>query len=76
MVLPMIVVSGDLLNNPRAYPMITHPDISYAVSGEPVYGSTKNGHLNTVHEISKFSKDSPWKGILYTSHGHLKVEAY
>lgn len=54
------------------YLTITKPDISYAVS---FMHDPRTGHLNAVHRILKYLKESLEQGILYRSLGHIRAVA-
>jgi len=55
----------------------TRPDISYAVSVVSRYmHDPRSGHLDAVYRILRYLKNSPGKGLLVKSHGHLNVEGY
>ena len=55
----------------------TRPDISYAVSVVSRYmHDPRSGHLDAVYRILIYLKSSPWKGLMFKSHGHLNVEGY
>ena len=36
----------------------------------------RSGHLNVVNRIMRYLKGCPGKGILFSNHGHLRVEGY
>lgn len=36
----------------------------------------RSGHLDIVYQILRYLKNSPGKGLMFKSHGHLKVEGY
>jgi hypothetical protein len=36
----------------------------------------RSEHLDAIYHILRFLKSSPGKGIIFKSHGHLKVESY
>lgn len=55
----------------------TRPDIAYAVSVVSRYmHDPRSGHLEVVNRILRYLKGCPGKGILFSNHGHLKVEGY
>jgi hypothetical protein len=55
----------------------TRPDISYAVSVVSRYmHDPRSGHLDVVYRILRYLKNSPGKGLMFKSHGHLNVEGY
>jgi hypothetical protein len=55
----------------------TRPDIAYAVSIVSRYmHDPRSSHLDAVHRILRYLKSCPGKGILFSNHGHLKVERY
>ncbi|XP_019056176.1 PREDICTED: uncharacterized protein LOC109115946 [Nelumbo nucifera] len=56
---------------------LTRPDISYFVSVVSQYmHKPRSSHMQAVKRILAYLKGCPRKGILYSNHGHLKVEAY
>ncbi|XP_043705454.1 uncharacterized mitochondrial protein AtMg00810-like [Telopea speciosissima] len=48
----------------------TWPDIAYVVTLVSQYM-----HLEAAYHILRYLKSAPGKGVLFSSHGHLKVEA-
>uniref|UniRef100_A0ACD5X204 Uncharacterized protein n=1 Tax=Avena sativa TaxID=4498 RepID=A0ACD5X204_AVESA len=55
----------------------TRPDIAYAVSIVSRYmHDPRSGHLTAVNRILRYLKGCPGKGILFSNHGHLRVEGY
>ena len=55
----------------------TRPDIAYAVSIVSRYmHDPRSQHLNAVHRILRYLKSCPGKGILFSNHGHLRIEGY
>lgn len=55
----------------------TRPDIAYAVSIVSRYmHDPRSGHMDVVNRILRYLKGCPGKGILFSSHGHLRVEGY
>jgi len=55
----------------------TRPDIAYAVSIVSRYmHDPRSSHLDAVHRILRYLKSCPGKGILFSNHGHMKVEGY
>ena len=77
--------SGDPVNKERYQRLVgwliylchTRPDISYAVSVVSRYmHDPRSGHLDAVYRILRYLKNSPGKGLLFKSHGHLNVEGY
>jgi hypothetical protein len=76
---------GDPVNKERYQRLVgrliylchTRPDISYVVSVVSRYmHDPRKGHLDAVDRILQYLKSCPGKGILFQSHGHLKVEGY
>jgi hypothetical protein len=59
------------------YLSYTRPDIAYAVSIVSRYmHDPRSSHLDAVNRILRYLKSCPGKGILFSNHGHLKVEGY
>ena len=59
------------------YLIVTHPDISFAVSVVSQFvNSPCIDHLNTVTRILKYIKSSPGKGLLYGHNDHTGVVCY
>ena len=55
----------------------TRLDIAYAVSIISRYmHDPRSSHLDAVHRILRYLKSCPGKGILFSNHGHMKVEGY
>ena len=55
----------------------TRPDIAYAVSVVSRYmHDPRSGHLDAVNRILRYLKNCPGKGILFSNHGHLRIEGY
>jgi hypothetical protein len=76
---------GDLVNKERYQRLVgrliylchTRPDISYVVSVVSRYmHEPRKGHLDAVYHILRYLKSCPGKGIIFQSHGLLKVEGY
>jgi len=77
--------SGDPVNKERYQRLVgrliylchTRPDIAYAVSVVSRYmHDPRSGHLEAVYRILRYLKNSPGKGLIFRSHGHLNVEGY
>jgi hypothetical protein len=77
--------SGDHVNKERyrrlagclIYLCHTRHDIIYAISVLSRYvHDPRSGHLDVVYHILRYLKSSSEKGIIFKSHGHLKVEGY
>jgi hypothetical protein len=55
----------------------TRPDISYAVGVVSQFmHEPRTVHLDAVYRILRYLKSAPGKGILFSNHGHLKLEAF
>jgi hypothetical protein len=55
----------------------TRPDIAYAVSLVSQYmHDPRDSHLQAVFRILRYLKSAPGKGLLFSRHGHLRVEGY
>uniref|UniRef100_A0A8R7V940 Integrase catalytic domain-containing protein n=1 Tax=Triticum urartu TaxID=4572 RepID=A0A8R7V940_TRIUA len=55
----------------------TRPDIAYAVSIVSRYmHDPRTSHLDAANRILRYLKSCPGKGILFTNHGHLRIEGY
>jgi hypothetical protein len=55
----------------------TCPDITYAVSVVSQFmHSPRESHMEVVYRILRYLKSSPGKGLLFSRHDHLKIEAY
>ncbi|KAK6131471.1 hypothetical protein DH2020_034779 [Rehmannia glutinosa] len=55
----------------------TRPDIAYAVSiASQFMHSPRTTHLDAVFRILRYLKSCPGKGLLFSSNGHLGIEAY
>jgi hypothetical protein len=55
----------------------TRSDIAYAVSVISQFmHSPRESHMEAVYRILRYLKSSPGKGLLFSRHGHLKIEAY
>ncbi|XP_019053531.1 PREDICTED: uncharacterized protein LOC109114786 [Nelumbo nucifera] len=59
------------------YLCLTRLDISYAVGVVSQYiHEPRTSHMQAVNKILAYLKGCPGKGMLYSNHGHLKIEAY
>lgn len=59
------------------YLTITRPDIQYAVNTLCQYmNSPKRVHMDAAERILRYLKTTPGQGILLTSKGNLKLQAY
>jgi hypothetical protein len=76
---------GDLVNKERYQRLVgrliylchTRPDISYVVSVVSRYmHELRKGHLDAMYHILRYLKSCLGKGIIFQSHGHLKMEGY
>jgi hypothetical protein len=55
----------------------TRPDIAYAVNVVSQFmHDPKKPHMDAVERILRYLKSAPGKGLLFSNHGHLKVEGY
>jgi hypothetical protein len=55
----------------------TCPNIAYAVSVVSQFMHTpREPHMEVVYRILRYLKSSPGKGLLFSQHDHLKIEAY
>ena len=55
----------------------TRPDIAYAVSVVSRFmQDPRVTHMEAVLRILKYLKSAPGRGILFSNHGHLRIEAY
>lgn len=55
----------------------TRPDIAYSVSVMSQFmHDPRKPHMDAVERILRYLKSAPGKGILFSNHGHLKVEGY
>jgi hypothetical protein len=55
----------------------TRLDITYAVSVVSQFmHSPREPHMEAVYRILRYLKSSPSKGLLFSPHDHLKIEAY
>jgi hypothetical protein len=55
----------------------THPCTAYDVSVVSQFmQSPREPHMEAVYRILHCLKSSPGKGLLFSQHGHLKIEAY
>jgi len=55
----------------------THPDIAYAVSvGSQFMHFPRETNMEAVYCILRYLKSSLGKGLLFSQHDHLKIEAY
>jgi hypothetical protein len=76
---------GELTENERYQRLVgrliylshTRPDISYAVGIVSQFmHEPRTSHLDAVYRILRYLKSAPGKGILFSNHGHLKLEAF
>ena len=59
------------------YLTITRPDITYAVGLVSQYMHAPcQAHLHVVYRILRYLKGFLGKGMIYTNHGHGRVEIY
>ncbi|KAM1420476.1 hypothetical protein ACFX2I_002841 [Malus domestica] len=55
----------------------TRPDIAYAVSVVSQFmHSPSVDHMEAVMRILAYLKSAPGKGVLYESHGHMRIEGF
>mgnify|MGYP003702608909 CR=1 FL=1 len=55
----------------------TRPDIAYAVRiVRQLMYDPRAPHLDVVYSILSYLKSAPGKGILFSKHGHLRLEAF
>ena len=55
----------------------TRLDIAYAVNVVSQFmHDPKKPHMDVVEWILRYLKSAPGKGLLFSNHGHLKVEGY
>jgi hypothetical protein len=55
----------------------TRPNIAYAVSVVSQFmHSPRESHMEAVYRILRYLKSSQGKGLLFSRHDHLKIEAY
>ena len=55
----------------------TRPDVSYAVGIVSQFMHDPcTAHLDAVYHILRYLKSTPGKGILFSNHGHLRLEAF
>ncbi|XP_006606754.1 uncharacterized mitochondrial protein AtMg00810-like [Glycine max] len=55
----------------------TRPNIAYAVNVMSQFmHDPKKPHMDVVERILRYLKSAPGKGLLFSNHGHLKVEGY
>ena len=55
----------------------TRPDVSYAVGVVSQFmHDPHTSHLDAVYRILRYLKSAPGKGILFSNHGHLRLEAF
>jgi len=53
------------------------PDIAYAVNVMSQFmHDLKKPHMDVVERILRYLKSTSGKGLLFSNHGHLKVEGY
>ena len=77
---------GELFEDPERYRRlvgklnyltVTRPDIAYSVSVVSQYMSSPTvDHWKTVEQILGYLKGAPGRGILYSNHGHNKIECF
>jgi hypothetical protein len=81
----LCVESGDPVNKEKYQRLVGHliylchtrSDITYAVSVVSRYmHDPRSRHLDVVYRILRYLKSSPRKGMIFKSHGHLKVESF
>ena len=62
---------------PLIYLSHTRPDISYVVGVVSQFmHEPRTVHLDAVYRILRYLKSAPGKGILFSNHGHLRLEAF
>jgi hypothetical protein len=55
----------------------TRPDVSYAVGVVSQFmHDPRTPHLDAVYRILRYLKSAPGKGILFSNHGHFRLEAF
>ncbi|KAL6983238.1 Beta-galactosidase 8 [Sarracenia purpurea var. burkii] len=55
----------------------TRPDISYVVGVVSQFmHDPRVSHLDAVYRILRYLKSAPGKGILFSNHGHLRLESF
>ncbi|XP_058217582.1 uncharacterized mitochondrial protein AtMg00810-like [Rhododendron vialii] len=55
----------------------TRPDITYAVGVVSQFmHDPRISHLDAVYRILRYLKSAPGRGILFSNHGHLRLEAF
>ncbi|XP_058180972.1 uncharacterized mitochondrial protein AtMg00810-like [Rhododendron vialii] len=55
----------------------TRPDVTYAVSVVSQFmHDPRASHLDAVYRILRYLKSAPGKGILFSNHGHLRLETF
>ncbi|XP_058211908.1 uncharacterized mitochondrial protein AtMg00810-like [Rhododendron vialii] len=55
----------------------TRPDVTYAVGVVSQFmHDPRTSHLDTVYRILRYLKAAPGRGILFSNHGHLRLEAF
>ncbi|XP_058181355.1 uncharacterized mitochondrial protein AtMg00810-like [Rhododendron vialii] len=53
------------------------PDVTYAVGVVSQYmHDPRTSHLDAVYRILRYLKSAPGKGILFSNHDHLRLEAF
>ncbi|CAL5418427.1 unnamed protein product [Camellia sinensis] len=76
---------GDLVEKERYQRLVgrliylshTRPDIAYAVGIVSQFmHEPRAPHLDAVYRILRYLKSAPGKGILFSNHGHLRLEAF
>jgi len=59
------------------YLSLTRPDIAYAVSLVSQFmHDPRESHSQAVFRILRYLKSSPGKGLLFSKHGHFRIEAF
>ncbi|XP_043687768.1 uncharacterized mitochondrial protein AtMg00810-like [Telopea speciosissima] len=55
----------------------TRPDIAFAVSVVNQYmHDPHSSHLDVIYRILRYLKAAPEKGVLFSSHNHLRIESF
>jgi hypothetical protein len=77
---------GELFEDPERYRRlvgklncltVTRPDIAYSVSCVSQYMSSPTvDHWTAVKQILCYLERAPGRGILYTNHGHTRIECF
>ena len=59
------------------YLTVTHPDIAHSINVVSQYMSALTvDHWAVVEQILCYLKGGPGRGILYSNHGHNKIECF